>query len=61
MISLHTPRPLSLSTLALIGRDYDKTIAFFTETPRFTEEPRHEAYGTVVVLLKTYGNKWDWI
>jgi catechol 2,3-dioxygenase-like lactoylglutathione lyase family enzyme len=26
---------------------------------RFTEEPRHEAYGTVVVFLDLYGNKWD--
>jgi catechol 2,3-dioxygenase-like lactoylglutathione lyase family enzyme len=28
---------------------------------RFTEEPRHEAYGTVVVFLDLYGNKWDLI
>lgn len=27
----------------------------------FTEEPRHEAYGTVVVFLDLYGNKWDLI
>lgn len=26
---------------------------------RFTEEPRHEPYGTVVVFLDLYGNKWD--
>lgn len=26
---------------------------------RFTEEPRQEAYGTVVVFLDLYGNKWD--
>jgi len=26
---------------------------------RFTEEPRREAYGTVVVFLDLYGNKWD--
>jgi catechol 2,3-dioxygenase-like lactoylglutathione lyase family enzyme len=25
----------------------------------FTEEPRHEAYGTVVVFQDLYGNKWD--
>ena len=24
----------------------------------FTEEPRHEPYGTVVVFLDLYGNKW---
>jgi catechol 2,3-dioxygenase-like lactoylglutathione lyase family enzyme len=28
---------------------------------RFAEEPRHEAYGTVVVFLDLYGNKWDLI
>jgi len=28
---------------------------------RFIEEPRHEAYGTVVVFLDLYGNKWDLI
>jgi hypothetical protein len=26
---------------------------------RFTEEPRQERYGTVVVFLDLYGNKWD--
>ena len=26
---------------------------------RFTEEPRDEPYGTVVVFLDCYGNKWD--
>ena len=25
----------------------------------FTEQPRHELYGTVVVFLDLYGNKWD--
>lgn len=28
---------------------------------RFTEEPRHEPYGTVVVFEDLYGNKWDLI
>jgi catechol 2,3-dioxygenase-like lactoylglutathione lyase family enzyme len=28
---------------------------------RFTEEPRHEPYGTVAVFLDLYGNKWDLI
>ena len=28
---------------------------------RFTEEPRHEEYGSVVVFLDLYGNKWDLI
>jgi catechol 2,3-dioxygenase-like lactoylglutathione lyase family enzyme len=26
---------------------------------RFVEEPRQESYGTVVVFLDLYGNKWD--
>src|SRR5438128_1395569 len=26
---------------------------------RFTEPPREEPYGTVVVFLDLYGNKWD--
>jgi lactoylglutathione lyase len=26
---------------------------------QFTEEPRHEAYGTVAVFVDLYGNKWD--
>ncbi len=25
----------------------------------FTEDPRHESYGLVVVFLDLYGNKWD--
>lgn len=28
---------------------------------RFTEQPREEPYGTVVVFLDLYGNKWDMI
>lgn len=28
---------------------------------RFTEQPREEDYGTVVVFLDLYGNKWDLI
>ena len=27
----------------------------------FTEQPRHEDYGTVVVFLDLYGNRWDLI
>lgn len=26
---------------------------------RFTEQPRHEPYGLVVVFLDLYGNQWD--
>ncbi len=28
---------------------------------RFTEEPRHEPYGTVAVFEDLYGNRWDLI
>lgn len=28
---------------------------------RFVEDPRHEAYGTVVVFEDLYGNRWDLI
>jgi len=28
---------------------------------RFLEPPRHESYGTVVVFVDPYGNKWDLI
>ena len=39
-------------------RDYSRMKAHGV---RFTEEPRHEEYGTVVVFLDLYGNKWDLI
>jgi catechol 2,3-dioxygenase-like lactoylglutathione lyase family enzyme len=28
---------------------------------RFTEEPRHESYGSVAVFEDVYGNRWDLI
>jgi catechol 2,3-dioxygenase-like lactoylglutathione lyase family enzyme len=28
---------------------------------KFTEQPRHETYGTVVVFEDLYGNRWDLI
>lgn len=37
-------------------RDYDEMRA---RGVRFTEEPRHEEYGTVAVFLDLYGNRWD--
>ncbi len=37
-------------------RDYER---MRTHGVRFTEEPRQEPYGTVVVFLDLYGNKWD--
>ncbi len=36
--------------------DYDRMKAAGV---RFTESPRHEPYGWVVVFLDLYGNKWD--
>ena len=40
------------------ARDYARMRG---EGVRFVEEPRHEEYGTVVVFLDLYGNKWDLI
>jgi catechol 2,3-dioxygenase-like lactoylglutathione lyase family enzyme len=37
-------------------RDYERMRA---RGVRFTEAPRRESYGTVVVFLDLYGNKWD--
>jgi catechol 2,3-dioxygenase-like lactoylglutathione lyase family enzyme len=37
-------------------RDYD---AYKVRGVDFTEEPREETYGTVVVFRDLYGNKWD--
>lgn len=37
-------------------RDY---YAFKARGVRFAEEPRREAYGTVVVFTDLYGNRWD--
>lgn len=39
-------------------RDYER---LKSHGVRFTEEPRQEAYGIVVVFLDLYGNKWDLI
>jgi nitroreductase/catechol 2,3-dioxygenase-like lactoylglutathione lyase family enzyme len=39
-------------------RDYERMPAAGV---RFTEAPRNEAYGRVVVFLDLYGNKWDLI
>ncbi|HJW45364.1 MAG TPA: VOC family protein, partial [Lysobacter sp.] len=42
--------------------DFERDYAHMkTHGVRFTEEPRHEDYGTVVVFLDLYGNKWDLI
>jgi catechol 2,3-dioxygenase-like lactoylglutathione lyase family enzyme len=37
-------------------RDYN---AMKSKDVTFTEQPREEAYGRVVVFLDLYGNKWD--
>ena len=39
-----------------LQRDYDHMKSLGVQ---FAEEPRHEGYGTVVVFLDLYGNKWD--
>jgi catechol 2,3-dioxygenase-like lactoylglutathione lyase family enzyme len=39
-------------------RDYN---AYKARGVDFTEEPREEEYGTVVVFRDVYGNKWDFI
>jgi catechol 2,3-dioxygenase-like lactoylglutathione lyase family enzyme len=58
---------------AHVGNQTGGRVAFFLHTDdfwrdyrrmqahgvRFAEEPRQEAYGTVVVFYDLYGNKWD--
>jgi catechol 2,3-dioxygenase-like lactoylglutathione lyase family enzyme len=39
-------------------RDYEE---YRSRNVHFTEEPRNEAYGTVVVFEDLYGNLWDLI
>ncbi len=60
---------------AAIGRQTGGRVGFFLHTNdfasyharlvkcgiRMTEDPRHEAYGTVVVFEDRYGNLWDLI
>jgi nitroreductase/catechol 2,3-dioxygenase-like lactoylglutathione lyase family enzyme len=60
---------------AAVGNQTGGRVAFFLRTDdferayermkvagvRFTEAPRREAYGTVVVFLDLHGNKWDLI
>lgn len=42
--------------------DFDRDYAHMKSWGvRFTEEPRHEEYGKVVVFLDLCGNKWDLI
>jgi catechol 2,3-dioxygenase-like lactoylglutathione lyase family enzyme len=42
--------------------DFDRDYARMAEhNVTFTEEPRHEEFGKVVVFADKYGNKWDFI
>ena len=45
---------LSLGMITIVVDDYDEAIGF-------TELPRSEAFGQVVVFKDNYGNKWDLI
>ena len=59
--------------LAAVGDQHGGRVGFFLRTDdfardharladagaRFDSEPRHEAYGTVVVFADLYGNRWD--
>lgn len=60
---------------AAIGRQHGGRVGFFLHTDDFARDharlvsagarvdaqPRHEAYGTVVVFEDLYGNRWDLI
>ena len=42
--------------------DFDRDYARMLENNvAFTEEPRHEEFGKVIVFADKYGNKWDFI
>ena len=42
--------------------DFDRDYARMLENyVAFTEEPRHEEFGKVIVFADKYGNKWDFI
>src|SRR5262245_39455577 len=61
--------------LAAVGNQHGGRVGFFLQVDdfgsayerlqssgaTFDEEPRHEAYGTVVVFRDLYGNRWDLI
>jgi catechol 2,3-dioxygenase-like lactoylglutathione lyase family enzyme len=63
------------SQVAAIGNSTGGRVAFFLHTDNFdqtyekyrandvefTESPRHESFGKVVVFKDIYGNKWDLI
>ena len=46
----------------LYTTDFSQTYqSYLSRGIEFTEEPRHETYGRVVVFKDIYGNKWDLI
>jgi len=46
----------------LYTKDFNKTFqSFKSKGIEFTEEPRQEPYGQVVVFRDKFGNKWDLI
>ncbi|MEU8136034.1 VOC family protein [Streptodolium elevatio] len=48
--------------LFLVTEDFAADHARMTAAGvEFTEQPRHEAYGTVAVFRDLYGNRWDLI
>jgi catechol 2,3-dioxygenase-like lactoylglutathione lyase family enzyme len=71
--SLLLARAANSEQAARVGDQTGGRVAFFLHTDdlrrdynnlrtrgvRFIEEPREELYGTVVVFLDLYGNKWD--
>ena len=71
--SLLLARAANDGQVSAIGNQAGGRVAFFLETDafrddcrrmreagvRFAEEPREEAYGTVVVFEDLYGNRWD--
>lgn len=72
-VSLLLARAATPEQEAQVGKAAGGRVAFFLHTDdfaadhaamkwkgvQFIEEPRHEVYGTVVVFLDLYGNKWD--
>jgi catechol 2,3-dioxygenase-like lactoylglutathione lyase family enzyme len=68
-------RAVTPDQVAAIGRQGGGRVTFFLHTDdfdrdyaamrqhnvRFTEEPRDESYGRVVVFEDLYGNRWDLI
>lgn len=74
-MSLLLARAANPEQAASVGNQTGGRVAFFLHTDdfwrdynamrsrgvRFTEEPREEQYGTVVVFLDLYGNKWDMV